>query len=198
LLYAELVNYFSVIEARREVKKMNRKMVLAILLSLLLLLTVSLASNVQACNTKNGKDKEKLLPLCAYTAGTFQGLPPPPLFHLGFSGSGVASHIGRISLAGDEFETFDKLPPQSATQVSFTGTVTWTGKYGDTVIVKYQATAKVGEGFQGTFQIAGGTGRFADAKGNGQTWGTVEFNPQTTPGPITGTFKQWFVGTISY
>jgi hypothetical protein len=170
-----------------------KKMVFTIVLPLLLLLAASLASNVQASNTTNGEGKEKPLPLAAYTTGTIEGLPPPPPFHLGFSGSGIASHMGCISLTGDELETFDK-PPPLTTQVTFIGTVTWTHKGGDSVIVKYQGTAKIGEGFQGTFQIIGGTGRFEDADGNGQTWGTVEFDPVTK----TGTFTQWFVGTISY
>lgn len=171
---------------------MRKKLVLGLFL-VLSIFAVSLIANVQACGTTNGKDKARSLPLVAYNIGTVERLPPPPPFHLELLGSGVASHMGRISLAGDELDTFDK-PPPLATQVSFTGTVSWTDKRGDTVTITYQGTAKLGEGFQGTFKISGGTGRFEGVTGGGKTWGTAEVNPATH----TGTFTQWFVGAISY
>jgi hypothetical protein len=178
-------------------KKGGEKTKKTVLISALLaiaILAVALSSNVQAVNATNGKDKEKPLPFKAYNEGVLQSIPAPPPFHLGFSGTGLASHMGLISLTGDEIETFDKLPPTLATRVFFTGTVTWTSSNGDIVYVKYQGSAPIGAGFTGSFQITGGTGRFAGATGDGQTWGTVEFNLLTQ----TGTYTQWFVGTISY
>jgi hypothetical protein len=175
---------------KRREEKMRKKLILGALLTIAIV-TVSLTTSVQACNTP--KDRVKYLPFIAYTSGTIQGVPPPPLFHIKGLGTGIVNRMGQVSLVADEFETFDNPPPQ-ATTVSFTGTATLTNKCGESLTIAYQGSGKIGESFHGTYQINGGTGRFKDATGYGLIWGKAEVNPSTQ----TGTFTQWFVGNISF
>ena len=103
---------------------------------------------------------------------TFQTTPEvvgfcgPTCLILEIGGEGVATHLGRTTIAGpSEVEVIEGMQ---------TGTSTLTGADGDTLVIEFEGRA-VPEGpnpddavdFEGTWEVVAGTGRFADAIGAG-------------------------------
>jgi len=91
----------------------------------------------------------------------FNGLSPTGAT---FQGGGPVTHMGNTTQKGTLF-----LQPTIAPLVfRGSGTVTITAANGDDLILKYEGLlfAATGEG-RGTFTLSGGTGRFANATGQG-------------------------------
>jgi hypothetical protein len=92
----------------------------------------------------------------------FNGLFAPPA---NFSGEIQVTHMGRTAQRGTLFLS----PPNPNTGIApGRGSVTFTAANGDSISFNFQGklNSLTGEG-KGTFTITGGTGRFADAAGNG-------------------------------
>ena len=109
-----------------------------------------------------------------------------------FQGSGTASHLGKSTIVG----TVQAVGPASSCSDGFAARhmITLTAANGDQLfLVVTDDSCQVAPGEYegtGTFEITGGTGRFADATGSGTFDGRGDFN--------TGTFLQELEGTISF
>jgi hypothetical protein len=109
-----------------------------------------------------------------------------------FQGSGTASYLGKSTIVG----TVQAVGPASSCSDGFAAqhTVTLTAANGDQLsLVVTDDSCQVAPGMYegtGTYEITGGTGRFAGATGSGTFDGRGDFN--------TGTFLQTFNGTISF
>jgi hypothetical protein len=108
------------------------------------------------------------------------------------SGSGTASHLGKVTLVSR-----DCVIPISETAFSFASNrLVLTAANGDQIFATYSGTLTVEGGvgaISGGYQIVGGTGRFLNAIGAGTVQG-IE-NMTGTP-PFKGQVK--LNGTISY
>ena len=109
-----------------------------------------------------------------------------------YQGSGTASHLGNSTIVG----TVQAVGPASSCSDGFAARhmITLTAANGDQLFLvvtddSCQVAPGVYEG-TGTYEITGGTGRFAGATGSGTFDGRGDFN--------TGTFLQTFEGTISF
>ena len=95
----------------------------------------------------------------------------PTCIVLSITGSGHASHLGRTDIDGPSH-----VDVATGEQ---TGTSTLTGANGETVMITFSGTVDFGPTpadpvtFAGTFEIVGGTGRFADATGGGTYTGSA-------------------------
>lgn len=113
-------------------------------------------------------------------------------------GIGKASHFGNILLAAT-----DCIQP-FATYFNFSnGTFTLTAANGDTVRANYGGTMVQTEQasiytLHGWFQITGGSGRFAGARGTGQLSGTEWLGNNPPPALPSATGDLEMTGTISY
>jgi hypothetical protein len=107
-------------------------------------------------------------------------------------GSGTASHLGKSTMVG----TVQVVGPASSCSDGFAAQlmITLTAANGDQLfLVVTDESCQVAPGMfegTGTYEITGGTGRFADATGSGTFDGRGDFT--------TGTFIQTFDGTISF
>lgn len=94
----------------------------------------------------------------------------PTCLILDITGSGVGSHLGRLSIDGPLQINFETLLQA--------GTSTLTGADGSTIELSFAGTFIPGQTpadatFQGTWDVTGGTRRFADADGGGTYHGTA-------------------------
>ncbi len=116
--------------------------------------------------------------------------PPDPIIHVQVTGTGEATHLGRTTC-----ETTD----QTLDTRTGTGTATYylTAANGDQLIMTFQYSAPPLApdvlALLGTWQIVGGTGRFAEAAGSGTLEGSVKIASATEG---IGQFD--LTGTISY
>jgi len=172
---------------------MRKKLVFAVFL-VLTVFAVSLVTGAQAYSPPT---KREFLYFVADVPGTYQITSANPSgTQLGdvFWGTGTASWMGKVSTVGAEVLVFNA-PPPTFTHVSLAGTFIITDNWGNTLKVTYQCNAGATLQYYGTFQIAGGTGRFEYATGSGVTWGTT-----TPPNPTTGqgTYTECLAGWISF
>jgi hypothetical protein len=105
------------------------------------------------------------------------------------TGKGNATHLGRFTWKSVEFVTF--VPGG----VEVVGTFTMTAANGDLLLGTYETTGFVNmDGnliIHGSYEFAGGTGRFVDAAGSGD----IDAEASLAEGlPFTGTLR----GTIEY
>jgi hypothetical protein len=100
------------------------------------------------------------------TSPEIVGFCGPTCLMLEIGGQGVATHLGRTTIAGpSQVEVIEGVQ---------TGTSTLTSADGDTLVIGFEGSA-VPEGpnpddpvnFEGTWEVIGGTGRFAEAIGAG-------------------------------
>ena len=132
---------------------------------------------------------EERLPFSGTYSGTVAFTGPASA---AFQGSGTASHLGKSTIVG----TVQVAGPASSCSDGFAAqhTITLTAANGDQLfLVVTDDSCQVAPGMYegtGTYEITGGTGRFADATGSGTFDGRGDFT--------TGTFLQKFEGTISF
>jgi hypothetical protein len=123
---------------------------------------------------------------------SIQPIGTPPCFLIGdISGTGVATHLGKVTLVSS-----DCINPISETTFSFVSNqVVLTGANGDQVFAAYNGNLTI-EGAAGTitggFQIVGGTGRYVQATGAGTVQGVEDLSAGIGKGEVQ------LIGTISY
>jgi hypothetical protein len=107
------------------------------------------------------------------------------------TGVGTATHLGLFTWTEIEFADFDEIPGGVAVVASFTMTAANGDRlYGTFTSSGYFADAETLV-IQGSYQLTGGTGRFADATGSGD----IDASAFLSPGlPFEGTLT----GTIDY
>jgi hypothetical protein len=140
---------------------------------------VSLAPNSQAQST---------VPFRGTFSTTFQIVFDYPLVYVEVAGTGTATHLGRtVTTSSDQIVNL------------LTGEVTATyhliGASGDALILQINVQAAPTPGgllINGSWQVAGGLGRFAHASGSGTLNGEAIFT-----GPDTGLDNFTLNGTIS-
>ncbi len=118
-------------------------------------------------------------------------LPPTSLAR--FNGTSQMTHMGNAAQSG----TLTLTPNGSPVLFPGQGSVTITAANGDTVTFDYSGILKIlnpatGEG-AGTFNITGGTGRFANASGGGTFYAVIDLS-QSPNQPMTVVLD----GQISY
>jgi hypothetical protein len=133
----------------------------------------------------------KQIPFRASFDAEFQNTIAFPIAHVQVQGTGEAQLMGR-SEAVTENELVNVITGEG------TATFTLTGANGDTVVLEdtFLSTPPDANGaftFGGTFEIVGGTGRFAGATGGGTVTGSAQFSPSREGGVAEFSFD----GTIS-
>ena len=104
-------------------------------------------------------------------------------------GVGNATHLGKFLWEDDETAIFTSL-----THAVVTATFTMTAANGDKVFGTLSTEGDIVAGtllIHGTYEITGGTGRFANATGSGELDAVAE------PGPPFG-YSGTFTGTLNY
>jgi hypothetical protein len=110
---------------------------------------------------------------------------------IGFAGSGVASHLGRITGTGSNCTGFDLA---AAAVPIYDGIASFIAADGSTLTFAYEGEQQAPVNLRATTTttntVIGGTGRFAGAAGTWTTVGSIDF--------VTGVFEGSFSGWISY
>jgi hypothetical protein len=164
-----------------------------VLLSILILLPPS--STIAGPKDKPPKDK----PLRLIDSGGFSFTSQTSALLVG---SGLSSHMGKIASAGTFFNVGNSpipptLPPPTCPN-GFNGRIEGTATAANGDVLNYVLVAEfcpnpdasgVFNGL-GTYTITGGTGRFAEAKGEGDFIGLADF--------VALTYNCLLSGTISY
>ena len=134
----------------------------------------------------------KQVPFQASFDAEFENSLSFPIVHVTVRGSGQAEHMGS-SAAFTDNEVVNLLNGAGP------ATFTLTGANGDTLVLEdtFQTTPPDAGGhftFGGTFEVVGGTGRFAGATGGGAVNGSAQFS-----GPLgdSGVAEFTFDGTVS-
>ncbi len=108
---------------------------------------------------------------------------------ISFTGSGTATHMGRVTNAGSIVVTGSD--PSCPNAIANVNTETLTTFAGDTLtIVSQDVACPTGPGTvhgTGQWYVSGGTGRFAGATGVGTADGGADFNAGTFTMNLTGT-----------
>jgi hypothetical protein len=109
------------------------------------------------------------------------------------SGTGQATHMGKVSITSRDCITF-----MSATTFTFGSTeLVLIAANGDKISATYTGTFEIEDGvgvITGTYTITGGSGRFSGATGRGTVQGLETLNPTT----FQGQGQVQLTGTISY
>jgi hypothetical protein len=110
------------------------------------------------------------------------------LLTVGFEGTGVATHLGRMTGLATNCTTFD-LAGDAVPILD--GEATFAAADGSTITATYagaqDAPVDGVAAYENTATVTGGTGRFADASGSWTISGAVDFNT----GAITGFLAGW-------
>lgn len=112
----------------------------------------------------------------------------PNALTIGFEGSGVVAHLGRIVGSGSNCTEFGLA---FAAVPIYDGLATFVAADGSTITASYEGTQAqpvVGvAAVESTFTVVSGTGRFEDPAGSWSTTGTIDF----TTGEFAGTLSGW-------
>jgi hypothetical protein len=133
------------------------------------------------------------LPFKAHVTG-FAGPAPsgPPPWEMDIYGSGVATHMGHVTVYQHHFV----VPTSDPTVLDFyDGTFFWTAANGDVLTGTYSGYLKMNQAtgyfeIHGQFVISGGTEKFEHATGGGVASGTQS--------PINGAADLWLDGIIIF
>ena len=110
------------------------------------------------------------------------------LLTVGFSGTGHATHLGKMTGGATNCTTFDL---GGAPAPVLDGEATFIAADGSAVTVTYagaqEAPVNGVAAYENTATVTGGTGRFADASGSWTISGTIDF----TTGTISGSLSGW-------
>jgi len=142
------------------------------------LLLISAPSFAEAKNLRPFKGR-----VVATWDNVFAALPPPAGISLAkFIGTSQMTHMGNAAQSG----TLTLTPNGHPFLIPGNGSVTITAANGDTVKFDYTGilNAANGEG-TGTFNITGGTGRFAGATGGGTFFAAINFSSGPVNAPMT-------------
>lgn len=161
----------------------NRKAI-ALLLAIAFIALILPISTVQSRSTDFRK-----LPFMEYATAQAVVQGAPPIFDVDISGSGYATHLGKITLRQHHTVDLTTTPP-----TFYDGTYTDTAANGDTIFGTYHGyMVPLQNGdleIHGVFTIDGGTGRFSNVvKGVGRAIGVQ--HPD-------GTAWLLLIGTISF
>ena len=120
---------------------------------------------------------DKQVPFSAAFTTEFESVVMFPIAHITVIGEGKATHLGKAT-AG----TTNQLV--NLDNGASTATYTFTAANGDTVVLEeaFQSTVDPISGrvtFEGTYDVTGGTGRFAGATGSGMLIGSAIFTSAT-------------------
>jgi hypothetical protein len=132
---------------------------------------------------------DKQVPFSAAFTTEFESVVMFPIAHITVIGEGVARHLGKATT----FTTNQEVDLNTGLS---SATYTFTAANGDTVVLEeeFQSTFldQTRVMFDGTYQVTGGTGRFAGATGSGRLTGSAVFT-----GPNNGVGSFTLTGTIS-
>jgi hypothetical protein len=107
---------------------------------------------------------------------------------IGFAGSGLASHLGRITGTGSNCTAFDLAV--SAVPI-YDGVASFVAADGSTLVFAYEGEQQAPVDLRAititTNTVIGGTGRFVDASGSWTTVGTIDL----AAGVFSGSFSGW-------
>jgi hypothetical protein len=160
----------------------NRKAI-ALLLAIAFIALILPISTVQSRSVDFRK-----LPFVEYATAQAVVLGPLPIFDVDISGSGYATHLGKITLRQHHTVDLTTTPP-----TFYDGTYTDTAANGGTIFGTYHGyMVPLQNGdleIHGVFTIDGGTGRFSNVVGGGRAIGVQ--HPD-------GTAWLLLIGTISF
>jgi hypothetical protein len=133
---------------------------------------------------------DKQVPFRAAFTTEFESDVIFPIAHINVIGEGKATHLGKATTVTTDQEV-NLITGQSS------ATYTFTAANGDTVVLEEEFQSIVDDTgtrvtFEGTYEVTGGTGRFAGATGSGTLIGSAVFT-----GPNNGVGSFTLTGTIS-
>lgn len=120
----------------------------------------------------NARREDHSVPFKATAKAYAVVVSPPPILEIYISGSGHATHMGKISIWQHHFVDVISMN-------FYDGEFVWTAANGDTIEGGYDGSmvlTSVGFEIHGHFTIDGGTGRFGNAVGGGIASGMQYFD----------------------
>jgi hypothetical protein len=157
----------------KEVRRMRRlgnrgSRVLIVMLAAIVMLLATLPLS----NARNDECEGHSVPFKATGKCYAVATSPPPILEIYISGSGQATHMGRVSIWQHHYVNVISM-------TFYDGTFVWTAANGDAIEGTYYgslAPTSVGFEIHGYFAIEGGTGRFENAVGGGIASGMQYFD----------------------
>lgn len=120
----------------------------------------------------NARPEDYSVPFKATAKAYAVAVGGPPILEISLSGSGHATHMGKVSIWQHHFVNVISM-------TFYDGRFVWTAANGDTIEGGYYGSmvpTSVGFEIHGHFTIDGGTGRFEDAVGGGIASGMQYFD----------------------
>ena len=120
----------------------------------------------------NARREDHSVPFKANAKAYAVAVSGPPILEIYISGSGHATHMGKISIWQHHFVDVNSM-------TFYDGRFVWTAANGDTIEGGYYGSmvpTSVGFEIHGHFTIDGGTGRFENAVGGGIASGMQYFD----------------------
>ena len=120
----------------------------------------------------NARMEDHSVPFKSTAKAYAVAVSPPPILEIYISGSGHATHMGKISIWQHHFVDVRSM-------TFYDGMFVWTAANGDTISGGYYGSmvpTSIGFEIHGYFTIDGGTGRFENAEGGGIASGMQYFD----------------------
>lgn len=119
------------------------------------------------------------------------GCPADAFIRFGSVGHGQFLHLGRVTTVVTQCTWLDMATETGSFDL---GTITITAANGDTLILAHKGTFQMAPStIEMTWEVVGGTGRFADAEGSGTGHGF-----SVGAGTPESTTSVWLSGRVSY
>jgi hypothetical protein len=138
----------------------------------LLAAVVMLLATFPLGSARNNECEDHSVPFKAAGKCCAVAVSPPPILEIYISGSGQATHMGRVGIWQHHYVDVTSM-------TFYDGTFVWTAANGDTIEGTYYGSlVPTSAGFEihGYFTIDGGTGRFENAVGGGIASGMQYFD----------------------